>query len=364
MTNPVDRFPDWARPLLTASGRDLLDRLGLPALRAVVTDVLLGENVRGATETLTRLRLSHLNAALLLTYARLLDDGIDPLAIPPLARTAHRRRGASDDDRKVLRWMLGLTNKQVENVLRSDDAAWDDYVADLGQTLGDAATTADDRWGPSPLEFAGRPVSWEWLLSLLMAVGAQTLGIRGSEKSLYGKFFEKLVLGSVLSVLGFRLVGTERAEPRSFWLSTRGNKRESDATAIWARGQGVRFDIGFIGPGNPEITLDKTSRFERQIEIDGYDHFMHTFVIVDRVGARSRVPELAAQIGATVIQMSADDWVRTLGEGLAQTLDGYTSPLVGMDDQTYAAAIRAGVDAAPLEAIFERAVDADPDTGD
>ena len=36
------------------------------------------------------------------------------------------------------------------------------------------------------------------------------------------------------------------------------------ASALIKAGHGVRFDIGFIGRRNPEISLDEVSRFERE----------------------------------------------------------------------------------------------------
>ena len=249
--------------------------------------------------------------------------------------------------------------KQVQNVLRSDDAAWDDYVRSLRESLSESSVHSQEAYGSSSLSLDGNAVTWEWAHSLMMAIGAQTLAIRGSEKSLYGKFFEKLVLGSVLSLLGFGLVDTGTASERSFWLSSRGSKRESDATAIWNLGQGVRFDIGFIGVGNPEITLDKVSRFEREIEMGGVNHYMHTFIIVDRVGRRSRIEELAKEVGATIIQMSASDWGKTLGDQLEDILDGYASPLSSLGHSEYVGAIRQGVADAPFESIFDIAMSSD-----
>lgn len=41
------------------------------------------------------------------------------------------------------------------------------------------------------------------------------IGIRGSEKSMYGKLFEKLVLAGVLHVLGFQFVPGEPIGPAS-----------------------------------------------------------------------------------------------------------------------------------------------------
>ena len=351
-----DHFPESACGLLVVRGHDLLRTLGLPALRALVGDVLMGTNIRSATETLTRRRLSILNAALLTTYASFERAGLSPLDLPALAREQYRQRGLDATDRIILQWVIGLTGKQVQNVLRSDDAAWDDYVRSLRESLSESSGHSQEAYGASGLSLDGNAVTWEWTHSLMMAIGAQTLAIRGSEKSLYGKFFEKLVLGSVLSLLGFGLVDPETVSERSFWLSSRGNKRESDATAIWNLGQGVRFDIGFIGVGNPEITLDKVTRFEREIEMGGVNHYMHTFIIVDRVGRRSRIVDLAEEVGGTIIQMSASDWGKTLGDCLADVLDGYASPLSSLDHSGYAAAIRSGVDQAPFESIFNIAV--------
>lgn len=351
-----DHFPESARELLVVRGRDLLQTLGLPTLRALVGDVLMGTNIRSATETLTRRRLSILNAALLTTYTSFERAGLSPLDLPALAREQYRQRGLDPTDRIILRWVLGFTGKQVENVLRSDDVAWEDYVRSLSESLSESSARSQEAYGDPRLSLDGEAVTWEWAHSLMMAVGAQTLAIRGSEKSLYGKFFEKLVLGSVLSLLGFGLVDTETVTDRSFWLSSRGNKRESDATAIWNLGQGVRFDIGFIGAGNPEITLDKVTRFEREIEMSGVNHYMHTFIIVDRVGQRSRIVELAEEVGGTIIQMSASDWGKTLGDCLEEVLDGYASPLSSLDHSEYVTAIRSGVDQAPFESIFNIAV--------
>ena len=345
-------FPREARDLIAMRGQDLITTLGLPAIRNVVSEVLVGSNVRNATESLTRLRLSMLNAGLLTTYASMQRAGIDAKDIPDIAYAEHQDSGASATDKIILRWMLGLTNKQVQNVLRSDDAAWKDYITGLREGLSKSAAESLKQYGALPLSLDGAALSWDWALAMMMGIGAQTLAIRGAEKSLYGKFFEKLVLGSVLSILGFTLVDPESVFAKSFWLSTQGEKRESDATAIWRLGEGVRFDIGFIGAGNPEVTLDKVSRFEREIEMEGVNHYMQTFIIVDSVGKNSRIPQLAEAIDGTIIQMSMNDWVRTLGEGLEQVLPGYQSPVANLAHSAYSEVIRKGVEEAPIESIF------------
>jgi len=352
-------FPSGARDLLVVRGRDLLDTLGLPALRTVVSQVLCGVNIRSATESLTRRRIALLNAAILTTYTNLARRGMAGVDIPSEAYKEYKGKSATPEDKIILRWMLGLTSKQVQNVLRSDDSAWAEYVESLKEGITSSAETATSDFGPLPLSLTGKTsaeIDWEWGLSLLMAIGSQTLAIRGSEKSLYGKFFEKMIMGSVLSVLGFDLTEENDGKAKSFWLSSRGRKRESDATAIWKKGQGIRFDIGFIGVGNPEITLDKVSRFEREIDLNGVRHSMRTIIIVDRVGKNSRIIELAVEIDGRVIQMSASDWAKSLGREMEEVFYGYKSPLSNLNHSDYVSAIENGVAKAPLEQIFQIAV--------
>ncbi len=346
-----DHFPESAKHLLSVNGKALTRKLGISAIENVVSDVLLGVNIRNATESLTKRRVGLLNGALLEMYVSLHKSGIDPLEIPDLVRD--RLLSVQDQDtRRVLQWIVGMTQKQFQNVLRSDELEWPSYISSLQDNIADTATEAEQMYGQMPLQVnCGQP-SWKWALSMMMAAGSQTLAVRGSEKSLYGKLFEKMVLTAVLSILGFS--HTERGDIResSFWLADREEKRESDATAIWKLGQGVRFDIGFIGTGNSEITLDKVSRFERTMEMSGVSHYLRTFIIVDRIGKGSRVPDLAAGIDGTIIQMSANDWALTLGNELESSLDGYLSPLRGMSHAEYEDAVRAGVRKAPLEKVL------------
>lgn len=358
-----DKFPPEARELLLIRGRDLLDTLGLPALRSVVAQVLSGVNIRDATETLTHRRISLLNAAILRTYTSLAESGMTASEIIDAAYSGIRGSNSTLEDKIILRWMLGLTNKQVQNVLRSDDAAWGRYITRLKENNSETARAVEVLYGRFPLASGASDVTWDWGLSLLTAVGAQTLGTRGSEKSLYGKFFEKLVMGSVLSVLGFQLSDEENLGERSFILSSTG-KRESDATAIWNVGQGIRFDIGFIGSGNPEITLDKVSRFARVDEINGKRTYFKTIVIVDVVGKNSSIIDLASEVDGVIIQMSATDWVNSLGAILEETLEGYRSPISTSSHAEYLRMIEDGVARAPIEQIFKIAAEPQVDEPD
>ena len=181
----------------------------------------------------------------------------------------------SKSERWVAQWALGLTGKASQNVLRDDASLLAEYreryVAVCEQVIRESIAEFGDLGVKYTqvmisLQFS---LSWKFMVYLLSAVGAQTLTVRGSEKSIYGKLFERLVLGSLLHILGFRFTGSDgpRRFEREFWLSSHGEGRESDATALWRAGQGARFDIGFIGRGNPEISLDKVLRFTREMEL-------------------------------------------------------------------------------------------------
>lgn len=347
-----DLFPEDSKRLLVVRGRDLLDTLGLKVIREVVAQVLQGVNVRDATEVLTQRRIALLSLALVETYSKLFAQGLASKDVIDKAYTELTDGQCMTNEKILLRWMLGLTKKQVDNVLRSDEKAWIRYIENLKSSQSSVAKDAVAASGESSLiPVVGSGGSWEASLSVLTAVGSQTLGTRGSEKSLYGKLFEKLVMGSVLSVLGFELSESGSLIEKGFVLSTTA-KRESDASLLWPGAKGIRFDIGFIGKGNPEITLDKMSRFDKREEVGGELVEFRTFVIVDTVGAKSKILSSENAKHAVVIQMSQPNWVAQLGAEIGKVLPEYSSPLDSLQGDEFVAAISSGVEKAPLEQIF------------
>jgi hypothetical protein len=102
--------------------------------------------------------------------------------LPRLARAEFLRAGTDALDKLILLWVLGLTNKQVQNVLRSDAKAWDEYVAMFTETVDRASTDATKTYGAlsgniKTTQNAAAVVTWKWTAHLLAAVGSQTLGI-------------------------------------------------------------------------------------------------------------------------------------------------------------------------------------------
>ncbi|HTV61176.1 MAG TPA: CfrBI family restriction endonuclease [Verrucomicrobiae bacterium] len=319
-------LPDNFSELLQSKGATFIKRAGEENVRQIVVDVLCGENLRASTEHLTRLRLGKVNAATFMVYLRGLQAASDfSRRIPGLAYIGLTER-CSKPEKELCKWMIGQTNKGVQNVLRDDKTQLQKYTESFASNLERLASDTEREAGGlkcSVKAAKGEEVIFDWhdMLSLFCTIGSQTLAIRGSEKSTYGKLFERLVLGSVLVALGFEQTGIPPSKTsKAFWLSSKIGEREADATLLVAPGQAIRFDLGFIGRGNPEITKDKVSRFERELEIGSKKYHSATCVIVDRVGEDSGLEEQARRAGAKVIQMSMTYWPLEVAQWLYQTL--------------------------------------------
>jgi len=329
-------MPKIGQDLLSGGGAEFVEMIGVEATREVVHSVFCGENLRDSTEPFTRRRLALSNASFVALLIRGCADVEDFLQNLSSLAAEQLQSATSKPDRWVLQWTLGLTAKAVQNILRDDPAKFSQYSADYDKAINDAIQTCQSQLGQLTGEIElspdlKAPLNWAFMLYLLAAAGAQTLTLRGSEKSIYGKLFERLVLGSLLHILGFRLVdpATNRSFDKVFWLSSPEDRRASDATVIHRPGIGVRFDIGFIGRGNPEIILDKVSRFERELEYGRDRHYMETFIVVDRIGPGSTVIERARRIHASIIQMSMAFWPQQVATKLHQSI-GFEHELVNM----------------------------------
>lgn len=321
----VSHIPEEGLRLTKYSGKDVTERLGEDVVKQVVASILCGKNVRSLTEELTQRRITLSNGAMLISFLRWVKniDNFDE-NWKDLVKKELKSRLTPEEKAFVL-WIVGLTSKSIQNVLRGDSENLNPYLDNLQKTINSTSKRSQELYGELKASFSieGVSVNWGTLIHLFLAIGTQALAIRGSEKSMYGKLFEKLVLGSVLSILGFKYVDSVSKESNMvFWLSQRENKRESDATILIKAGVGVRFDIGFIGPGNTEISLDKVSRFETHMTTGTTTHTMTTIILVDRIGEGSRIPTMAKAINGHIIQMSMTYWVYELAQ-ILKSKTGY-----------------------------------------
>ncbi|MCA6362426.1 MAG: CfrBI family restriction endonuclease [Bacteroidetes bacterium] len=330
------QIPEIGRNLTKFTGKELIDRVGNDVINEVVTSILCGGNVRTLTEGLTQRRILISNASLFLTYLKgsklfeNFESNFNSIIINELTENKLK-----SEEKIFLQWFIGLTGKSIQNVLRSNPDEIEKHLREFDERLkessveiikeiGDISTTIT-------IDKRNYLLKWPSLLKIFYAIGTQTLAIRGSEKSMYGKLFEKLILGSVLQILGFKQIDpkTSNQSKMVFWLSQRENKRESDATILIKPGIGARFDLGFIGPGNSEISLDKVSRFEKEMSHGRQLHYMSTIILVDRIGDGSRITEMAKEINGTIIQMSMTYWVKEVAQILSEKL-GFKHPILNM----------------------------------
>lgn len=327
-------IPQEGIDLVKYSGSQFIDKLGLEIVQNVVASILSGKNVRDLTEGLTQRRILLMNASVLVAYMRALSSESDLEDRLTSIIQSNLRLRISPAEKTYLYWFLGLTGKSIQNVIR-DTEGFERYLDVFNENLKTISSDVAERYGDIVynVQFEGKSLLMKWphILRCLLTIGAQTLTIRGSEKSLYGKMFEKLVLGSVLTLLGFQYIQqSDTSKSHSvFWLSEREDKRESDATVLIRPGVGVRFDIGFIGKGNTEVSLDKVTRFEHLMERAGRQHNTITIILVDNIGENSRIQNMANEIGGYILQMSETYWVYKLARILKEKCD-YNSDIANL----------------------------------
>lgn len=342
-------YPQSGRNLLIHTGKTLIESVGTKTIKEIIHAVLCGENLRDSTERITRKRLILSNASLMMLFLNGYFNQENFIEDFTRKSVEQIKASPKNKDRWILQWLLGLTDKQVQNVLRDKAVELDKYRIEFDKNIEESLEKLSNDFGrlEGKISLKGKSakVDWKFFSYLFTAIGSQTLTLRGSDKSLYGKLFEGLILGTTLTTLGFKLI-----DPKSpgqiekvFWLSERKDKRESDATLIYKPGKGVRFDIGFIGRGNPEISLDKVSRFETEIRFGRTTHYLSTFIIVDRIGERSRLKELAKRVKGIVIQMSMSYWPKELAYYLNKTL-GFKHKILKMNSEEVDAYLKKSIE--------------------
>lgn len=309
-----DKYNKLGKNSVKTTSSDFTNMVGEEGIRDILKKVFLGGNVRDVTEFITQRRLINSYSAMLDLYMREMGAQAD-VAESYAEYVVNDLMRAKGDARKLDLWLLGLTGKGLDNIVRTREKIAD-YQYSFAASINEAVDELENEYGElrGSIEINNRKLELNWrVLSLmLMSAGAQTLSVRGSAKSMNGKMFEKLVLGSILTIMGFdfmpELPSKIDRSKKYFWLSNLDeNERETDATVVYG-GVAVSIDIGFIGKGNPEITLDKVTRFNAYKQIGGIPHDMSTIIIVDTVGENSDLFHKADRVNGKVLQMKNIDW--------------------------------------------------------
>ncbi|GAP40177.1 CfrBI family restriction endonuclease [Flexilinea flocculi] len=340
-----DLFPEKGKLVLTANGKEFIERLGVETARQVILAVLRGENIRTQTEPLTRRRVAIATGAMVYLFAKgwaeidNFTENLSAFALEQMDNTPQSKK----DTFWPAQWLIGLTGKSIQNVLRSNPELRQSYIQDFENAVEEAARRCEEDFGEismslgyvvdGELRQSVSALNWKDLTRLTTAIGATTLTIRGSEKSTYGKLFERLIMGSVLTILGFEHVENSQSPKieRVFWLSDSSDVRECDATIRLRPGKLARFDIGFIGKGNPEIMKDKLTRYANEVEQNGTANFSQTFIIVDKMPDTTKTIEAAKKSGSEIIQMSMQFWALELAKRLKARL-GYSAEILSVPE--------------------------------
>lgn len=123
-------LPSNARDLISGKGENLVHQIGLDVIRGIVFDVLCGKNLRDSTEVLTRKKLATLNAATLVMFLRGESQSVGFAEQLPSIASERLKHKLTGDERQILQWVLGLTNKATQNVLRDSLESLDTYKED------------------------------------------------------------------------------------------------------------------------------------------------------------------------------------------------------------------------------------------
>lgn len=311
-----DEFNEIGKRNIQATRSDFTDMIGEDGLKDIIRNVFLGGNVRDTTEFITQRRLMRSFSATYELFIKHLSNEISDISAFVNLVCNELQESSAIPKKTFYYWLLGLTKKGFDNIVRNRENLEDykdsfvssvmEIIPDLSEQFGEISGTL--RLGEKEIS-----VDWKLLTMLSICISAQTLTLRGSAKSMNGKLFERLVLGTLLTIMDFQYCQTPpttiNANSKLFWLSKMDeNERETDATIIY-NGIAISIDIGFIGKGNPEISLDKVTRFNRYKEIAGVSHTMKTIIIVDTVAENSDLPNKAARVGGIVLQMIKPDWI-------------------------------------------------------
>ncbi|UCS89365.1 CfrBI family restriction endonuclease [Lactococcus lactis] len=327
-----EKYNSMGKNAITTTRTDFSKSIGEEGTKDIIKSVLLGGNVRDTTEFITQRRLLNSYASMISLFVNMETNSNGDFNFKEYSENISESLSGAKNDAKIFYlWLMGLTKKGFDNVARGQLTQYSEsFVSATEEAIEDFETEFGPLTGKININGEEINISWEIFCLIGIAIGSQTLTIRGSSKSMNGKMFEKLVLGTLLTISGFKYCSKPptsiKLTDKFFWLSNMdANERETDATLIY-NGKAINIDIGFIGKGNPEITLDKVTRFGAYKQIGGISHDMSTIIIVDTVGENSDLFNKASHVNGHVLQMKEKDWTIKFAQ-LIQDIFGFSSDL-------------------------------------
>lgn len=263
----LEKYRKWLDTNIT-----LADPFSIDALRKLTYHLLMGRNYRLLTEPNTK-------GQLLTTFLWLEEVQKEAKAkfgsnwVKGLFDDVYALKRKPKELQNLLYWVMGLTNKTASNLgLHKED-----YPEILDETIN-----YFDSLIAKIKKKSSKDSAW-----LLLMAGSATLNIRGSQKSIIGKNFERIFIKGLLNLLGFK-------EDENFWMNVGRDlevEREADAEVESKRGR-IRIEVGLIAASNQEVIEDKIGRVGR-----------NGIILFDKLGTKTRVYQTAENSGVKLVQI-------------------------------------------------------------
>lgn len=302
----------------SVSRKSFIDAVGEEAIKASITDVLTtGANYRTLAERQARSKILKsnfysnelINNMLQMLHGNISKTSTENFFVSIAAQLLTEPK--SSETYKINLSLLGLTQKGLDNILSSDPKLLYGYCIDLNDSIYSFIKVYLD----NKVNFDNFTLALK-----LISISSLSLAIRGSMKSMIGKLFEKLILGTALSLFGFHYIKDvppynvdeytklcNNSTPY-FWLSsTEEDGREKDATIMY-KNKLIDIDIGLIGKGNPEVTADKLSRFKAEYNFGTKSFPARTIILIADLNNGKIIQNSANKYKGAVVGIANDPY--------------------------------------------------------
>lgn len=165
-----EEYGDIGKSNMKATRDEFIEAIGEDNVKEIIINVLLGGNVRDITEFITQRRLMNSYAELIDLFAGIVNDHED---IDDYTEFIMKDLKQARGDEKIIDlWLLGLTKKGLDNIVRSEANIKDyrdKYVDSMKDTVADFSFQKGELSGVIEHDNVTLELSWDRLMRLLGA---------------------------------------------------------------------------------------------------------------------------------------------------------------------------------------------------